>query len=308
MGALESVEGVKIVPGSPLELHAELYNIALARTATRKAGRPGMPIYGSSFPSLATDMSATSPEYGYKRSDLRCLWTLPHMKVDYQTLSRAAHFAEYGCYTSSAGQTFLGGISGGPETSAVTSVAECIGAIVLFQTLINAAVVISTRYQPYNWIIDRPGMWGSVLATSAINKNTHTINTLGALTLAGPCTEMCLLELAVQSVAGITMGLHPYGNGCNTGLVLDHCTGMESRFQGEVARAAAGIKRENANDIVKVLMSRYEPLLNENKIPYGKSFRECYDMNTISPTAEYQGIYKKVREELEDLGLNFDRV
>lgn len=305
MGVPVTIEGVTVKPSSPHELHAELCNIAWARTATRKAGRPGMPLYGCCLPGLPTDMSASSPEYGYRKTDLRCLWLLPQMKVDYQSLIRAIHFMEYGCYGSTAGIGYIGGLSGGPETSMITAVAECLAASILFRPLLNWSTPLNTLYEPWVSESDIMSMWGANLATTAVNKNTGIILSVGCYTYAGPCTEMCLREIAAETIGGTAIGAHAYGPGPNSGLILDHCTGMESRFRGEVARAAAGVKRENANEMVKEINSRYNDIIESREPPLGKSFEECYDTETITPSKEYLDIYERVKKELEELGLEF---
>jgi methylamine--corrinoid protein Co-methyltransferase len=306
LGAPATIEGATVRSGSPLELHAEICNIAWARTATRKAGRPGMPIYGSVFPSVVTDLGASSPEYGYRKTDLRCLWPLPELKVDYPTLCRVVHFMEYGCHASTCGDGNIGGISGGLETSLITAVAECLATQVLFQPLINWAGILNIVACP-PWIAetDIKSMWGTFLATAAINKNTNMILFAGCYTYAGPCTEMCLRETAAVTIGGTSVGGHAYLPAPNSGMVLDHCTGMESRFRGEVAHAAAGIKREDANEMVKVIETKYGDIIKTKNIPFGKKFEECYDSDTITPSKEYMEIYSKVRKELEDLGLEF---
>ena len=80
---------------------------------------------------------------------------------------------------------------------------------------------------------------------------------------------------------------------------------MESRFRGEVARAAAGISRENANEIVKATEPKYAAIIRTGNPPFGKSFEECYDTKSVTPSQEYVEIYRSVRKELEDLGIHF---
>lgn len=304
MGVPESIEGVTVKIGSPFELHAEITNIAWARTATRKAGRPGMTLYGCCFPSLAVDM-ASSSEYGYRKNDLRCLWPLPQMKVDYATLTRAAHFAEYGCNSCTAGVGYIGGLAGGPEGALITTIAECLGITLLFQPLIIEAIPLNTRYEPWVGESDIMSLWSGLLANATLNKNTRMILFWGCYTYAGPCTDMCLREIAAETIGGMAVGAHAYGPGPNSGMLLDHCTGMESRFRGEVAYAAAGIKREDANEMVKEINSLYNDIIESREPPLGKSFGECYDTETITPSKEYLDICEMVKKELEDLGLEF---
>jgi len=305
MGAPKSIEGLTVKVGSPLELQAEITNIAWARTATRRVGRPGLALYGVCFPSLSVDMASSSPEYGYRKTDLRCLWPLPQMKVDYATLTRALHFAHYGIKSNTAGIGYIGGLAGGPEGALVTTIAECLGVTVLFQPFTIQAIPLNNLYSPWVGESDAMSLWANCVANAALNKNTKMILLFGCYTYAGPCTEMCLWEEAAESIAGAAVGAHPYGPAPNSGLIVDHCTGMEARFRGEVAYAATGIKREDANEIVKEIVAKYEEVIESRKPPYGKSFAECYDTKTITPSKEYLDIYEKVRRELEDLGLEF---
>jgi methylamine--corrinoid protein Co-methyltransferase len=49
------------------------------------------------------------------------------------------------------------------------------------------------------------------------------------------------------------------------------------------------------------------PLYEKNyaTAPAGKTFQECYDVKTITPTEEYMQVYDGARKKLEDLGLVF---
>jgi len=307
MGAPQTIEGLTVKVGSPLELQAEVTNVAWARSATRKAGRPGLALYGVCFPSLSVDMASSSPEYGYRKEDLRCLWPLPQMKVDYATLTRALHFAHYGIKSNTAGVGYIGGMAGGPEGAAITTIAECLGITLLFRPFLIQSIPLNNMYSPWVGESDSMSLWANSVCNAAMNKHTKMILMFGCYTYAGPCTEMCLWEEAAESIAGDAVGAHPYGPGPNSGLVLDHCTGMEARLRGEVACAAAGIKREDANEIVKKLVSKYQKVVESKKPPRGKSFAECYDTETVTPSKEYSAVYAKVQAELEDLGLKLVR-
>lgn len=53
--------------------------------------------------------------------------------------------------------------------------------------------------------------------------------------MAGPCTDMCLLEIAAQAIADTASGREILA-GCasSKGIVRDHTTGMEAKMLGEV--------------------------------------------------------------------------
>lgn len=305
MGVPPTIDGIEVKIGTPFELHAEMFNIASARTALRKVGRPGLPLYGCCFPSLHVDMASSSPEYGYKKTDLRCLWPLPQLKVDYATLIRALHFAEYGIRSNTAGIGYIGGLAGGPEGALITTIAECLAITLLFQPTSLQAIPLNSMYEPWVGESDMMALWANNVANASLAKNTKMILPYGCYTYAGPCTEMCLQEIAAEAIGATVMGAHMYAVGPNSGMIVDHTTGMEPRFRGEVALASVGMKRENANEMVKTIASKYQKIVESKNPPKGKSFEECYDAETITPSKEYQEIFNKVKKELEDLGLKF---
>jgi methylamine--corrinoid protein Co-methyltransferase len=78
---------------------------------------------------------------------------------------------------------------------------------------------------------------------------------------------------------------------------------MEARMMGEVARATAGMNIEDVNKVLDLLVSSYEG--NYANAPQGKTFQECYDIATVTPTDEYMKVYDGARKKLEDFGLSF---
>lgn len=69
---------------------------------------------------------------------------------------------------------------------------------------------------------------------------------------------------------------------------------------------AASISREEANEMVNFILSKYESSTAPEKAPPGYSFNELYDDEAVKVKPEYFGLYLKVKTELEDRGLKFD--
>jgi methylamine--corrinoid protein Co-methyltransferase len=85
------------------------------------------------------------------------------------------------------------------------------------------------------------------------------------------------------------------------GTNLCHCSGLESRFSAEVAHAAAGMSREQADEIVKKLLAVYEAELPSK--PIGQPFQDVYNLESLQPTSEWLGVYEEVKGELVGLGV-----
>jgi len=81
----------------------------------------------------------------------------------------------------------------------------------------------------------------------------------------------------------------------------DRCTGLEQRFLGEIGYASSGLKRDEANEITKKIVSLYKDKLSN--APIGKTFQECYDLKTLQPNKEWQQIYETVKNEMRELGI-----
>ncbi len=57
------------------------------------------------------------------------------------------------------------------------------------------------------------------------------------------------------------------------------------------------------NEIVKKILPKDEDKLGN--APLGKTFEECYDLETLEPSKEYQEIYGKVKAEFKDHGIDY---
>jgi methylamine--corrinoid protein Co-methyltransferase len=68
------------------------------------------------------------------------------------------------------------------------------------------------------------------------------------------------------------------------------------------AKAAVGLTRMEANDIASYLIVKYAD--RQASKPIGKPFDQVYDLSSIEPAAEWQGIYEEVCAELATLGIS----
>jgi methylamine--corrinoid protein Co-methyltransferase len=195
----------------------------------------------------------------------------------------------------------FGGYAGGIEETAIVDIA----------THINAFVMSNA-----SWHLDGPVhiRWGSTNTRETLMIAGWTCATISEFTniisgnqyypCAGPCTEMCLLEASAQSITDTASGREILsGVAAAKGVVQDKTTGMEARMMGEVARATAGMNIDDVNKVLDALVSSYEG--NYANAPEGKTFQECYDIATVTPTDEYMKVYDGARKKLEEFGLTF---
>jgi methylamine--corrinoid protein Co-methyltransferase len=116
-------------------------------------------------------------------------------------------------------------------------------------------------------------------------------------------TEMCLYETAATVLNAVVSGASiEFGNVARS-LEVDHFTPMEPKWASEIAHGVIGMTRTQGNEIVKKLLAKYEDDIPN--APKGKTYEQCWDMKTKQPIAEYKQLYKKIKAELAELGVQF---
>jgi methylamine--corrinoid protein Co-methyltransferase len=238
---------------------------------------------------------------GQVSSDSHEVSQLNELKIDLEAICVMAHYQGNSDIIMDEQMPIFGGYAGGIEETAIVDIA----------THINAFVMSNA-----SWHLDGPVhiRWGSTNTRETLQIAGWTCATISEFTdllsgnqyypCAGPCTEMCLLELSAQSMNDTASGREILsGVAAAKGVVQDKTTGMEARMMGEVARAASGMDITEVNDILHKLIPLYEK--NYATAPEGKRFQECYDVATVTPTDEYVQVYEGARKKLEELGLVF---
>ncbi len=300
---MTTIYGRELRTATPYETLAGHDEAVKLREAARRAGRQGIPIVGVE----------TSPsEYGHlggfgspggldPEKDLGLILAITELKTSFDLLHKVVHtFLNCGGKIVGGSWSMIGGYAGPPEGAAVAANACFILQIIVHHCAISSGGVYDIRYQGN---LGREGVWASSIAHEGQSRNTNLLVSGLVSQVSGPCTHEILHEMAVGSIYDAVSGCAwQQGNRSTGGRYMNYTSPLEQKFAAEVLKASAGMKRSDANEIVKAFIPKYEDKL-ENP-PKGKSFTECFDLNTLKPTKEWLDIYSKVWKELEDLGLS----
>jgi methylamine--corrinoid protein Co-methyltransferase len=118
-------------------------------------------------------------------------------------------------------------------------------------------------------------------------------------------TEMVFYETACHALASTVSGWHLWEMASARNKYKNRATPLEARLGMEVGHAVAhqGMSREQANDLVLKLLSKYEA--NAADAPLGKEYQECYDAATALPIPEHFDMYRRIKDELAEMGIEF---
>jgi len=225
---------------------------------------------------------------------------LNELKLDMAALNMLAGWTANGDTIMIEQMPIFGGYCGGIEETAICDVATTLASFTMFSGNYHLDGPIHIR-----WGITtaRETLQIAGHAAAAIDANTDLLLANQYYPIAGPCTEMCLLETAAQAITDTGSGRELLsGSAAAKGVAMDKTTGMEARIMGEAAIATAGMKIPEVNKVLEKLISSYEK--NYTKAPAGKTFQECYNVLTVKPTAEYLKVYAGAVKTLQSFGLD----
>jgi methylamine---corrinoid protein Co-methyltransferase len=303
-GCTLTYNGQDIVAGTLMEVKAVQRDVATAREAVRRAGRPGMHIADAATGMTCLGkMVASDPVWGLRPCDGRLVAQMCELKTDDDQLARVAHLKQYGTNIINLMTPLTGGVGGGPDGVSVVSIAEFMLGVVCYFASYHYQSITHIKWTNNS---DPWGMYVLSMTGQAIARNSKIISTCDPFTMNGPCTDELLYEVAGHAILSSVCGFQQHGVGSCGGNLVDHNTGLESAFQGEVALAAmrAGITRARANDIALSLLEKYKDTFENPK--FGKPFSQAYNVKTVTPTLEWQDCYRRVKDELTRLGLVFE--
>ncbi|HHE74938.1 MAG TPA: monomethylamine:corrinoid methyltransferase, partial [Desulfobacteraceae bacterium] len=122
---------------------------------------------------------------------------------------------------------------------------------------------------------------------------------------AGPMTEMLFRETAVHAMVSTVTGWHLWEMASTRNKYKNRATPLEARIGMEVGHAVAcqGLSRAEVNVIAKNLLVKYED--HAADAPIGCEYHECYDVAKAVPTQEHFDMYRRIKDEIADMGIEF---
>jgi methylamine--corrinoid protein Co-methyltransferase len=299
--SLANIDGFPVRAGTPLEMMGAIKSTILTREGLRKAGRPGMPVQNAIATAVSDTAKIGGSQFGMRRSDGWLIGAMAEMKVNWQRLNEVAYVTSLGGHVVAETCPMVGGYCGGPEGMAVANVAYHVQSILVFRGSYHLNFSIDLRN---SCSTGRGVIWGTSVSAQAISRNSHFPLQTSGLVASGPGAPMQPFEAAASIIAHVVSGSSVGPTGGSPGnVVMDQITPMNGRWSAQVAHGVVGMKRDQANEIVKQLLAKYEDRLDN--APRGLKFWECFDMKTLKPFKEHQELYASARQELESYGVKF---
>lgn len=299
--SLTHVDGQLIVAGSPLEIEGAIRNMVLAREALRQVGRPGLPIVNGVASATHASSHIAGMGYGIGPTDAMEIGAHHEMRVNLDSLNKVLYTLSHGTQIWAENGVILGGMAGGPATTAIVTAAY---------NLLDILVLRGSTQHPFpihfnlRTTTTRDTLWVRSVSNQAISRNSWLpIANLGYVG-AGPTTRMALYETAAWVTAAVVSGGSIEAEGIAKNAHVDHTSPVEPYFAAEIAHAVAHLNRTEANNLVKALLDEYETSLSDP--PIGVRLQECMDLESGEITAEFRESYLAVRQEMTDkYGLKF---
>jgi methylamine---corrinoid protein Co-methyltransferase len=256
-------------------------------------------------PTTAASIGMFDEQDGLRRSDCSVRSSsISEMKIAYDALNRTAYGLAHGVPIHAGHSAVIGGFSANPEGAAIVAVAASFQLVTIHKA---ASFGCRTNDFRIKSKVTRSQLWAAGTAVQGLNRNTRLIcdGSNADHPAAGPGTKQYLYESAAGHIMSTVVGAHSTGgtrkffvsNTCNYG------TPLESRWMGEVCKAAVGIDRKQADTIIRYLLDKYEGHLDDP--PAGETFECLYDQKTLQPIPEYRRLYAECKAELRQLGMNF---
>lgn len=296
---LERVYGREVRGRSPWEVLVGWHEAELSKAACRRAGRPGLGLgCVENAVSELSELSATSYG-GFSPNDWHHVAMISEFKTDYMALSKLTHLVRTGSIIHAFYNTIYGGSCGGREGMAIAIVGGCILLQMLYMTNTHS---VSPAHPFFDNDTTPEIMQAISLGQQALARNSRLLTDVVITPVSGPGTKTLLYECAAMAIMATASGACALiGPRSGAGIHAGHVSGLEARFTAEVARAAAGMSRQDADVLVRKLVEMYRSELNQR--PVGQSFTEVYDPVTVQPRPAWLETYESVKAELREMGL-----
>jgi len=300
---LETTFGNLIESGGPTEISGCIQHIQNQKLAARLLGRPDtfMVAVGTAEHDSG-QIAVSNEEWGVQKTDARLVGSLTEFKTADTLLNRALHYAQYGCYTGNLTGAIYGGWCGGSEGTAVTTVAYSLIGLVIHGAMFNQHFPFHLNYGSNT---TRELLWSISMAGQAMSRNSNLLYTSNGFANAGPMTEMLFREVAVHAMISTVTSWHLWEMASTRNKYRNRATPLEARLGCEVGHAVARQKMtvEQVNEIAGRLLAKYEE--HAADAPMGSEYHECYDVDKAVPTVEHMDMFRRMKDEIADMGIEF---
>jgi methylamine--corrinoid protein Co-methyltransferase len=289
---LFGVGDMKLVADTPAQTLVCLTEARVMNEVATWAGKPGL--------FLGIPMSATTPLtlmscFGsglYNKHNCTLpVQILQDMRVDFDRFNLAFFAEQHGIEPWMSSSPTLYAYLTGPEQGAMEIIAHTLGMLAYSGGTLTQAMSVSV----HGTYVGNDITWCNSAAALAAERNLKlpwlsfgsTANPAGALSddawygTAVACINACISGMEGLWLAGGS-------------------TGMESRWAGEITRAAAGLSpREGVEIIKKINAAERDPN------PPVMSLNKLYDMKTLRPGQELLDQYRKFTRIFRELGFEY---
>jgi len=243
----EDFRGRDIRTRSPLEILAAYDEVTRLKEIAVRCGRAGIHEHGICI--SVSDIGQLAAGQFMHKGDGMGLGIISEMKVDNTILNKLTYCVLRDQIISAYANPIYGGLSGGLPGQIVLLAADMIMCSAVFlsenpgTTPTHPMLFCSTTKEL---------LQATSIAFSAVSKHSNIITRLTGTQVGGCGTKTLLYEVIATGVVTAKSGFaYLKGPRPATGIVSGVCSGLESRFQGEVLHAASKIGYGKAEEIMQ---------------------------------------------------------
>jgi methylamine--corrinoid protein Co-methyltransferase len=286
------IRDIKLVSGTPAQTLLTITEAQIMNEVATWVGKPGM-FFG--FP-----MSATSPvalmhvfSSGLYNKYNCCMpvQVLQDMRINYDRFNQAYFAQQHGITPWMSSSPTLYAYLTGPEQAAVENIAHTLGMMAFSDGSLTQAMSC-TVHGSYTG----NDVWWTNSATALAAERNLKVPWLSLGTNGDPHGALTDEGWYATAAACITACV----SGMEAMWLVGGVTGVEARWGGEMARAAADIKVSDGNAIIKKIADKCKEQ-NPKPVPLD----ELYDLKTLTPKKEVLDQYKKFTNMFKDMGLDY---
>lgn len=294
MGTLLSTRGRKVRAGSPWEAVAAWQEKELAFEILERVGRPGMAMGCVEIATTEVGELAGTTLGGYRPTDCHKINFISEQKTAYHHLTEAAHYAHVDAFSESYFNPMYGGYVGGGAGVALACVSGSIVMRACYQGTLNnlgpTHVHISASTHP-------EVLRAMQLGLQALARNANFLTSPFIRPTTGPGTMEIFYETGALAVASAAAGCsYIDASQSAAGTHAAHASPLEVRFVAKLTHAVEGMARQDAAQLVAWMVDKYKDIQTEALI--GKPFQELHDLETLDPIPEWEALYIKAIDEV----------